>query len=148
MAKGKGVSVASLFDLKSELAKQEAEFAKEKAAGKAYVVGGIKRPDKARCHISPKTQRCTHTSSQKPTVWQRQNKGVAARAQRDAEMSVSKPALEDARAALERKAKIYDKLRRGKTGGLDEKQYDSLLVDVRISLELLHVRIDGWFSST
>lgn len=44
--------------------------------------------------------------------------------------AISKPTLESARAALERKAKIYDKLRKGKTGGLNEKQYESLLVDV------------------
>jgi hypothetical protein len=43
---------------------------------------------------------------------------------------VSKPTLESARAALERKAKIYDQLRKGKSGGLNEKQYDTLLVDV------------------
>ena len=48
MSKGKAISVSSIFDLKSEIAKQEAEFAKEKAAGKPYVVGGIKRPDKVR----------------------------------------------------------------------------------------------------
>lgn len=69
--------------------------------------------------------------SQKPTVWSRPNKGVNARAARDIELeAVSKPVLESARAALERKAKIYDKLRKGKTGGLNDKQYDALLVDV------------------
>jgi hypothetical protein len=31
---------------------------------------------------------------------------------------------------LERKAKIYEKLKKGKTGGLTEAQYDALLVDV------------------
>lgn len=36
------------------------------------------------------------------------------------------------RAALERKAKIYDKLKKGKTGGLTDAQYDALLVDVRL----------------
>lgn len=42
-----GVSASSLFDLKAELAKQEEEFAKRKAAGKGNaVVGGVKRPDK------------------------------------------------------------------------------------------------------
>jgi len=69
---------------------------------------------------------------QKPTVWSRSNKGVNARASRDIELeAVSKPTLESARAALERKAKIYDKLRKGKTGGLNDQQYDNLLVDVR-----------------
>lgn len=53
------------------------------------------------------------------------------RASRDIDLeAISKPTLESARAALERKAKIYDKLRKGKTGGLNDKQYDALLVDV------------------
>jgi hypothetical protein len=46
-AKAKGVSASSFFDLKAELSKQEAEFTKNKAAGKSsQIVGGIKRPDK------------------------------------------------------------------------------------------------------
>jgi hypothetical protein len=72
---------------------------------------------------------------QKISTWAKQNKGVAARAARDLELeAVSRPTLESARAALERKAKIYDKLKRGKSGGLSEAQYDALLVDVRIHL--------------
>ncbi|KAG6816380.1 hypothetical protein H0H93_008148 [Arthromyces matolae] len=110
---GKGVSVSSFLDLKAEISRQEAEFAKGKATGKSnYVVGGVKRPDK------------------KPTVWARQNKGIHGRASRDVELeAISKPTLESARAALERKAKIYEKLQKGKTGGLSDKQYDALLVD-------------------
>ncbi|KAG5354103.1 hypothetical protein C0989_007463 [Termitomyces sp. Mn162] len=112
-SKAKGVSVGSFLDLKAEIARQEEEFVKTKAAGKAkYIIGGVKRPDK------------------KPTVWARQNKGLQARAARDVELeAVSKPTLESARAALERKAKIYDKLQKGKTGGLNDRQYDALLVD-------------------
>ncbi|KAJ6513328.1 hypothetical protein C8R45DRAFT_812987 [Mycena sanguinolenta] len=112
-AKAKGISASSFLDLKAELSKQEDEFTRNKAAGKSnYVVGGVKRPDK------------------KPTIWARQNKGVNARASRDIELeAISKPTLESARAALERKAKIYDKLKKGKTGGLNDKQYESLLVD-------------------
>jgi hypothetical protein len=34
-AKAKGVKVTSFFDLKSEISKQEEEFAKNKAAGKS-----------------------------------------------------------------------------------------------------------------
>lgn len=47
-AKAKGVSASSFFDLKAELSKQQAEFAKNKAAGKvsSQLVGGVKRPDK------------------------------------------------------------------------------------------------------
>jgi len=48
-AKAAGVSASSFFDLKAELAKQEEEFVKNKAAGKATaLVGGVKRPDKVR----------------------------------------------------------------------------------------------------
>jgi hypothetical protein len=54
---------------------------------------------------------------------------------------ISKPTLESARAVLERKAKIYDKLRKGKTGGLSDKQFDALLVDVREHLFLSHVHL-------
>ncbi|KAF8962760.1 hypothetical protein BDZ97DRAFT_1662498 [Flammula alnicola] len=112
-SKAKGISASSFFDLKAELSKQEADFAKAKTAGKSIaIVGGVKRPEK------------------KPTVWARQNKGVNARAGRDVELEeISKPTLESARAALERKAKIYEKLRKGKTGGLNDAQYDALLVD-------------------
>ncbi|KAL0954779.1 hypothetical protein HGRIS_003729 [Hohenbuehelia grisea] len=112
-AKAAGISASSFFDLKAELAKKEDEFSKNKAAGKSRaIVGGVKRPDK------------------KPTVWARQNKGVSSRAARDIELEqVSKVTLESARSALERKAKIYEKLQKGKSGGLTDKQYDGLLVD-------------------
>lgn len=69
-------------------------------------------------------------------MWARQNAGVKARAARDIELEeVSKPTLESARAILERKAKVYEKLSKGKSGGLSEKQYEALLVDVSSSFE-------------
>jgi len=37
--------------------------------------------------------------------------------------------VESTRAALERKTKIYEKLKKGQSGGLNEAQFDSLLVD-------------------
>ncbi|TDL25507.1 hypothetical protein BD410DRAFT_595768 [Rickenella mellea] len=112
-ARAAGVSASSFLDLKAELSKHESELAKSKASGKAkYVAGNVKHPDK------------------KPTTWARKNKGVASRAARDIELEeVGRPTIEHARAALERKAKIYEKLRKGKTGGLNDKQYDHLLVD-------------------
>ncbi|PCH42250.1 hypothetical protein WOLCODRAFT_137789 [Wolfiporia cocos MD-104 SS10] len=112
-AKAAGVSASSFLDLKAELAKKEEEFAKNKAAGKAAaLVGGIKRPDK------------------KPTIWTKQNAGVKARAAKDIELEeISRPTLESARAALERKAQMYEKLRKGKSGGLSDKQCEALLVD-------------------
>jgi hypothetical protein len=57
------------------------------------------------------------------------------RGARDVELeTISKPTLESARVALERKAKIYEKLQKGKTGGLNDKQYEALLVDVRATV--------------
>ena len=68
---------------------------------------------------------------QKPSVWARSNKGVHSRSTRDIELEeISKVTVDTARAILEKKSQIYDKLRRGKSGGLTEKQYDALLVDV------------------
>ncbi|KAG1887299.1 hypothetical protein F4604DRAFT_1241607 [Suillus subluteus] len=112
-ARAAGVSASSFFDLKAEIAKKEDEFARTKAAGGSkYMVGGVKRPDK------------------KPTVWTRSNKGVQNRAARDIELEeVSKVTIESGRAVLERKAKIYEKLRKGKSGGLTDEQYEALLVD-------------------
>ncbi|KAF8515378.1 hypothetical protein BU17DRAFT_51730 [Hysterangium stoloniferum] len=106
-------STSSFLDLKAELTKQEAEFSKNKASGKAtYTKGGIQRPGK------------------KPTIWAKPNKGVASRNARDLEWAMaSKPTLEAAKEALERKAAQYEKLKRGKTAGLSEKEYDSLLFD-------------------
>lgn len=48
--KGKtsGVSASSFLDLQAEIAKHEAEFSKNKAAGQTALVGGVKRPDKVR----------------------------------------------------------------------------------------------------
>jgi hypothetical protein len=51
-AKAKGISAGSFFDLKAELSKQEADFAKAKAAGgSTSIVGGVKRPDKVSCYL-------------------------------------------------------------------------------------------------
>lgn len=130
-ARAAGVSASSFFDLKAELAKKEEEVAKNRAAGKHTLVGGVKRPDKVRKYACCRTSRLVSWNPQKPTVWARTNKGVHKRAARDIELEViSKPTLESARAILERKAQIYEKLRKGKSGGLNEAQYSELLVDV------------------
>lgn len=142
-AKAKGIGASSFFDLKAELAKQEEEFTRSKAAGQSTtIVGGVKRPGKVLNYLNMETIIIHKLIFQKPTVWYRQNKGVNARASRDIELeAISKPTLESARAALERKAKIYDKLKKGKSGGLNDKQYDMLLVDVS------HCAFEGWTSS-
>ena len=46
-SKAKGISASSFFDLKAELSKQEADFARAKGSGKSTaIIGGVKRPDK------------------------------------------------------------------------------------------------------
>lgn len=139
-AKAAGVSAGSFLDLKAELAKKEEEFAQKKAAGKSRaVVGGVKRPDKVRLVSSDTTHLSQARQLQKPTVWAKPNKGVYDRAARDFELNeLSRPNLESARAVLERKAKIYEKLSKGKSGGLNDKQYDALLVDVRECLSYIN----------
>ncbi|KAI9512053.1 hypothetical protein F5148DRAFT_974107 [Russula earlei] len=62
--------------------------------------------------------------------WALKNKGVESRAARDLEQErVDSGTVESTRAALERKAKIYEKLKKGQSGGLSDAQYESLLVD-------------------
>jgi hypothetical protein len=54
-AKGKaaGVNVSSFWDLKAELAKQEASLAAKKAAGSQLMLqGGVKRPEKVCFNLS------------------------------------------------------------------------------------------------
>jgi len=76
--------------------------------------------------------------SQKSSKWALPNKGVQARAARDVEQEVlDRRTVESTRAALERKAKIYEKLKKGHSGGLNEAQFDALLVDVRFPLNPL-----------
>lgn len=52
-SKAKGISASSFFDLKAELSKQEADFAKAKGSGKSTaIIGGVKRPDKVHlCYL-------------------------------------------------------------------------------------------------
>ncbi|KAG8874898.1 hypothetical protein FRB97_005559 [Tulasnella sp. 331] len=115
MSKGRGPSSTSFLDLKSELFKKENDFKKAKDSGKGRadpIVGGVKRAEK------------------KSSLWAKKNKGVTERSARDVELEeVSRQTVESARAALERKSKIYEKLNKGLHGGLTDKQYDALLVD-------------------
>lgn len=63
-------------------------------------------------HILVKFHSLLHLK--KPTVWARQNKGIAQRANNDKriEEETGGPTLEASRAALQRKAKIYEEMRK------------------------------------
>lgn len=75
---------------------------------------------------------------QKPSKWAAPSKGLAGRLKRQAEQEsleqragkVDKASLESSKGALERKAKIYEELKRGRTGGLSERQLAEASVDV------------------
>ncbi|GAA5860860.1 hypothetical protein JCM3774_003167 [Rhodotorula dairenensis] len=110
------VSSSSFLDIKAQISKHEDDFNKSRQSGQPNTIaGGVPREQK------------------KLPAWARQNKGLASRAAKDQvvyEQDVGTGKDPDqVRKHLERKAAIYDKIRKGKTGGLTEAQIDSLLVD-------------------
>ncbi|CAG8549975.1 6431_t:CDS:10 [Ambispora gerdemannii] len=106
------ISSASVVDLKAELFKQKEEFKQQKAAAGDQPISAASR-----------------LRGKKPGTWVRQNKGVGERAKRDQAFldEVGEPSLEASRIALEKKAKLYDKLK--KTGIEDETLAEEILVD-------------------
>ncbi|KWU44788.1 hypothetical protein RHOSPDRAFT_29044 [Rhodotorula sp. JG-1b] len=110
------VSSSSFLDIKAQISKHEDDFNKSRQLGQpSTIAGGVTRQQK------------------KLPAWARQNKGLAGRAAKDQvvyeeEVGTGKDP-DQARKHLERKAAIYEKIRKGKTGGLTEAQIDSLLVD-------------------
>lgn len=147
---GAGVSSGSFLDLKAEVSKKVDEFEKSKARGNGKaepIVGGVKRDDKASnsyLHLTV-DHFLIPILRQKIPSWMKKNKGVASRAARDEVEfeAISQQTVESARAALERKSKIYDKLQKGLTGGLNDKQYDNLLVDVSLRRDSLPEADEG-----
>ncbi|BGP41138.1 hypothetical protein JCM10450v2_005170 [Rhodotorula kratochvilovae] len=110
------VSSSSFLDLKAQLSKHEDDFAKHRASGHPSTIhGGVPRGQK------------------KLPAWARQNKGLATRQARDQVVyEEDVQAGRDPQAVrdkLEKKAAIYDKIRKGKSAGLSEAQIDALLVD-------------------
>ncbi|KAG9285389.1 hypothetical protein G9A89_010864 [Geosiphon pyriformis] len=106
------ISSSSVVDLKAELFKQKEEFKKQKAAaGDKPIIAASRLQGK------------------KQDIWTRQNKGVSDRSKRDMALmgELEKPTLEASRLALQRKAKLYDRLK--KTGIEDEKLAEEILVD-------------------
>ncbi|KAH9031071.1 hypothetical protein EDB84DRAFT_1562377 [Lactarius hengduanensis] len=111
-AQAAGVSSKSFLELKTQVEKQKEIYAKDKVTGDTTAIVGRKKNGK------------------KPSKWELPNKGVHNRAARDIEQeAVDRRTVESSRAILERKAKIYEKLKKGQSGGLNEAQYGELLVD-------------------
>ncbi|CAG8519433.1 13860_t:CDS:2 [Acaulospora morrowiae] len=104
------ISSASVIDLKAELFKQKEEFKKQREEANNQPVSAALRK-----------------SVKKPGLWERQNKGVNERSHRDELELVDAPTLEASRIAMERKAKLYDQLK--KTGISDDRLAEEVLVD-------------------
>ncbi|GAA5895411.1 CCDC174 family protein [Sporobolomyces salmoneus] len=114
------ISSSSFLDLKATISAHESDFKKSRTP---VVQGGNSATSSA-------------SSSKKLGQWAKQNKGLNARAKKDQVLYEDDVGTGDdnrnperIRERLEKKAKIYDKIRRGKSGGLNEAQIDSLLVD-------------------
>ncbi|XP_029007863.1 coiled-coil domain-containing protein 174 [Betta splendens] len=90
------VTASSLVDLKAELYRKQEQFKQEKL-GQENAGAGFK---------SAKVK--------KPNVWSKQNAGVSARAEKDAEqLSEEQRSLDTSRRKLEEKAKLYEQMTKG-----------------------------------
>ncbi|NWI52861.1 CC174 protein, partial [Calyptomena viridis] len=104
------VAASSLVDLKAELFRKQEEFKKEKLLKDA---GVFAKP---------------RTSNKKPSIWTKQNAGVANRAMKDVEQKTEEQdILDKSRKKLEEKAKLYEKMTKGDFP--DEETEDLYLVD-------------------
>uniref|UniRef100_A0A8C8ARJ5 Coiled-coil domain containing 174 n=1 Tax=Otus sunia TaxID=257818 RepID=A0A8C8ARJ5_9STRI len=104
------VAASSLVDLKAELFRKQEEFKKEKLLKDAGIF------------TKPKT------SNKKPSIWNKQNTGVANRAEKDVEQKAEEEhILDKSRKKLEEKAKLYEKMTKGNFP--DEETEDLYLVD-------------------
>ncbi|XP_023279207.1 coiled-coil domain-containing protein 174 [Seriola lalandi dorsalis] len=91
------VTASSLVDLKAELYRKQEKFKQEKLE-QENTGAGFKSKSKVK----------------KPNVWSKQNAGVSARAERDAEqLAEEKNNLDTAKRKLEEKAKLYDQMTKG-----------------------------------
>ncbi|XP_073431088.1 coiled-coil domain-containing protein 174 isoform X3 [Dendrobates tinctorius] len=104
------VTASSLVDLKAELFRKQEEFKHERVAKQAGV--------------APKAR----AIPRKPNIWNKQNVGVTARAERDVEEKTEEDdSLEKSRRRLEEKAQLYEKMTKGDFP--DEETEELYLVD-------------------
>uniref|UniRef100_A0A7N6B5G8 CCDC174 alpha/beta GRSR domain-containing protein n=1 Tax=Anabas testudineus TaxID=64144 RepID=A0A7N6B5G8_ANATE len=91
------VTASSLVDLKAELYRKQEQFKQEKL-GQENAGAGLKSKAKVK----------------KPNVWSKQNAGVSARAEKDAEqLAEEQSSLDTAKRKLEEKAKLYEQMTKG-----------------------------------
>ncbi|XP_040014381.1 coiled-coil domain-containing protein 174 [Xiphias gladius] len=91
------VTASSLVDLKAELYRKQEQFKQEKL-GQENAGAEFKSKSKVK----------------KPNVWSKQNAGVSARAEKDAEqLDEEQKSLDTAKRKLEEKAKLYEQMTKG-----------------------------------
>ncbi|XP_029989841.1 coiled-coil domain-containing protein 174 isoform X2 [Sphaeramia orbicularis] len=105
------VTASSLVDLKAELYRKQEQFKQEKL-NQENTGTPFKSKDKVK----------------KPTVWSKQNAGVSARAEKDAEQLLEEQkTLDTSRSKLEEKARLYEQMTKGDFP--DEETESLFLVD-------------------
>lgn len=91
------VTASSLVDLKAELYRKQEQFKQEKL-GQESAGAGFTSKSKVK----------------KPNVWSKQNTGVSARAEKDAEqLAEEQSSIDTSRRKLEEKAKLYEQMTKG-----------------------------------
>ncbi|XP_037304200.2 coiled-coil domain-containing protein 174 [Pungitius pungitius] len=91
------VTASSLVDLKAELYRKQEQFKQEKLGHENSGAGFTSKP-----------------KIKKPNVWSKQNTGVSARAEKDAEqLAEEQTSLDTSRRKLEEKAKLYEQMTKG-----------------------------------
>ncbi|XP_017271192.1 coiled-coil domain-containing protein 174 [Kryptolebias marmoratus] len=92
------VAASSLVDLKAELYRKQEQFKREKL-GQEAADAGLKAKS---------------TTNKKPNIWSKQNAGVSARAEKDAEqLAEEQTSLDTSRRKLEEKARLYEQMTKG-----------------------------------
>uniref|UniRef100_UPI0037E94992 coiled-coil domain-containing protein 174 isoform X2 n=1 Tax=Semicossyphus pulcher TaxID=241346 RepID=UPI0037E94992 len=105
------VTASSLVDLKAELYRKQEQFKQDKLGQESSGAGFTAK-----------------SKVKKPNVWSKQNAGVSARAEKDAEqLAEEQNSLETAKRKLEEKAKLYDQMTKGDFP--DEETEGMFLVD-------------------
>uniref|UniRef100_A0A7N9AMF2 Coiled-coil domain containing 174 n=1 Tax=Mastacembelus armatus TaxID=205130 RepID=A0A7N9AMF2_9TELE len=119
------VTASSLVDLKAELYRKQEQFKQEKLVQESAGVG-LKSKAKVK----------------KPNLWSKQNAGVSARAEKDAEqLDQEQTSLDTARRKLEEKAKLYEQMVKGdfpdeETEGLFLVDFTQKIIDKKREIQM------------
>ncbi|XP_054641345.1 coiled-coil domain-containing protein 174 [Dunckerocampus dactyliophorus] len=114
------VTASSLVDLKAELYRKQEQF-KQERLGQEHSGAAFKPKPKVK----------------KPNVWTKQNSGVSARADKDAEqLAEEQRSIDNAKSKLEEKAKLYEQMTKGdfpdeETEGLYLVDFAQKIIDKR-----------------